>query len=298
MGTSSLPTADPEPGLAESIAAGRVHSSYLFAGGGSRPREAALRFARALACASATGEPCEACPACRRSTPGEPIAIDGAGKAGPLYRHIGDHPDLIWVERGAGDTRVRIGQVRALQEAFRLRGVEGGRRAAVIADAEWLNHEAQNALLRILEEPPEHTTLILVTPQPAGLLATVRSRCQRIRFPVDRGAGIDLDTDEAREIMARLEGVGALDVGGVLDWAEEYRGPRAIAAASVGELLEIAARWLHATTCEAASSGAPVEGRLSAWTTLQQCRKSLVQRNANPQMVAERALFALQEASS
>ena len=52
-----------------------------------------------------------------------------------------------------------------------------------------MNHEAQNALLRILEEPPPQTTLVLATATAAGLLATVRSRCQRVRFEPDPGCG-------------------------------------------------------------------------------------------------------------
>ena len=78
---------------------------------------------------------------------------------------------------------MRIGQIRAVQQALRLRSHEGGRRAAVIADAEWLNQEAQNALLRLLEEPPPQTALLLVAATASGLLATVRSRCQRVAFP-------------------------------------------------------------------------------------------------------------------
>lgn len=286
---------DPSQGLRESVAQDRVHTAYLFSGAGDEPREAALAFVRALACDAATGTPCEACPACRRSTPGEPVEIDGSGKSGPLLRHVGDHPDLVWVERGVGDTRVRIGQVRALQQAFRLRGSEGGRRAAVVADAEWLNQEAQNALLRILEEPPPKTTLILVTSQPSGLLATVRSRCQRVRFSADR-ASSPLATEEAQELVAHLENLARMGTPDLLDWAEEFRGPRAIAAASVSELLGVGTAWLHEKTCALAAAGEPVDARLAAWTTLQSCRKSLVQRNANPQMVAERALFALHEA--
>jgi DNA polymerase III delta prime subunit len=286
---------DPSQGLRESVAQGRIHGAYLFSGAGDRPREAALEFVRALACVGASGTACEECPACRRSRPGEPVEIDGSGKSGPLLRHVGDHPDLVWVERGAGDTRVRIGQVRALQQAFRLRGMEGGRRAAVVADAEWLNQEAQNALLRILEEPPPRTTLILVTAQPSGLLATVRSRCQRIRFAADR-ASSPLDSDEAREIVAHLESLSRMGTPDLLDWAEEFRGPRAIAAASLTELLSVGTAWLHERTRERAAAGEPVDSRLAAWTTLQNCRKSLVQRNANPQMVAERALLALHEA--
>ena len=161
-GSDALPS-DPQALLRRSLESGRIHSAYLFSGPGSAPREAAVAFARGLVCASGGAGACEECIACRRSEVGDPIAIDGTGRKGPLLRHIGDHADLFWVERGPSDTRVRIGQIRALQNALRLRSTEGGRRVAVIADAEWMNQEAQNALLRILEEPPPDTTLILAT---------------------------------------------------------------------------------------------------------------------------------------
>ncbi|MCU0669487.1 MAG: hypothetical protein MUF70_09065, partial [Myxococcota bacterium] len=158
-----MTSADPEALLHHSLESGRVHSAYLLSGPPEATRPAALRFVRGLACAATAGaRPCEECLACCRSGAQSEIAIDGTGKSGPLLRHVGDHADLFWVERGAGDTRVRIGQIRALQQALRLRSHEGGFRAAVIADAEWLNQEAQNALLRLLEEPPPRTALLLV----------------------------------------------------------------------------------------------------------------------------------------
>jgi DNA polymerase-3 subunit delta' len=291
---------DPRSGLRQSLDSGRIAGAYLLAGPGEAPRETALWLARALACQREAGAqaPCEACRSCRRSAPGEPIPLDGTGKKGPLYRHVGDHPDLLWVERGSDDTRVTIGQVRALQEGLRLRGVEGGRRCAVLSDAEWLNQQAQNALLRILEEPPPATTFVLVSASPAGLLATVRSRCQRVPFPLRRAEDGDAEaSEETLELRARLAGIARLDVPDVLDWAESYRGPRAIAASAVSELLSVAASWLHDETLRDAGDGADVAPRLGAWTTLQGCRKALAQRNANPQMVAERALLALRDAS-
>jgi DNA polymerase III delta prime subunit len=294
MGAES---ADPRCVLAQSVATGRVHAAYLISGSGDAPRDAALWLARALACqAGGTRAPCEACPACRRSRPREPIALDGSGRQGPLLRHVGEHPDLLWVERGAGDTRVRIGQIRALQAALRLRSSEGGRRAAVIADAEWLNQESQNALLRLLEEPPPETTLVLVAQSSAGLLATVRSRCQRVAFPAAPGATPD-DEPARAETVARLERLGEARLPEILDWAEEFRGPRAVAAAGAAQLLAVASSWLHHRVCEQVLAGAgdPRPG-LEAFDRLSRCRKALAQRNANPQMVAERALLALQGA--
>lgn len=292
--------ADAQERLVAGLRAGRVHSAYLFAGPGEAPRRTAHWFARALACrGEASGElPCEACPACRRSRAGEPVALDADGKKGPLYRHVGEHPDLLWVERAEDKTRVTIKQVRALQEVFRLKGVEGGRRAAVIADAEWLNQEAQNALLRTIEEPPPRTTFVLVCASPAGLLATVRSRCQRVDFALERAPSPTSPEapEEVRAVAERIANLPRLSLPELLDWAEEFRGPRAIAAADVAGLLGIGAAWLHERIANAASEGTDVSGELAAFSALGDCRKSLAQRNANPQMVAERALLSLRAA--
>jgi DNA polymerase III delta prime subunit len=289
---------DADDLLRRALTSGRVHSAYLLSGPGQEPRRAALRFVRGLVCeADAAERPCEACAACRRSTVREHVALDGSGKKGPLLRHVGDHPDLVWVERGTDDTRVRIGQVRAVQERLRLRPAEGGRRAAVIADAEWLNQEAQNALLRLLEEPPPETTLVLVAATATGLLTTVRSRCQRVTFrtvPPQLG-----DDPELQAIAERIAGVGRLEIPALLDWAEEFRGARGEAAAAVGVLLHAASLWLRDRTATRVHAGEwALDRDLAAFRELQLCRKSLAQRNANPQMVAERALLTLRGALS
>jgi hypothetical protein len=288
-------TGDPTQFLHRSLESGRIHSAYLLSGAGDEPRAAALAFARGLACAGEGPRPCEACPGCVRSAPREEIAIDGTGKRGPLYRHVGDHPDLLWVERGVEDTRVRIGQVRAVQSALRLGATEGGRRAVVIADAEWLNQGAQNALLKLLEEPPPQTTLVLVTASPAGLLATVRSRCQKVAFRQEAPDPL-LDPENA-ELVARFGRLAKVTTPELLDWAEEFRGARAPAAAEVERLLEAAAAWVRARVRDSIEApGCDVRQELGVHRELASCRKSLAQRNANPQMVAERALLALREA--
>ena len=289
----------PRETLARSLAGDRIHSAYLFAGPGRAPRETAEWFARALVCrGGAAARPCEACPGCRRSAPREPVEIDGTGKSGPLYRHVGEHPDLLWIERGPGDTRVRIGQIRAVQQALALRAVEGGRRVVVVADAEWLNLEAQNALLRTLEEPPPATHFVLITTSPSGLAPTVRSRCQRVAFAPERRPAPDSPeaTDEEHALAARLASLPELTIPALLDWAEEFRGARAVAASGVAELLGVASAWLHDGVCRDAADAAAVRRRLDAWQTLRACRQALGQRNANPQLVAERVLLALREA--
>jgi len=296
----AVTTSRAEDLLEQSLNSDRIHSAYLLIGGAAAVRDAATRFARGVVCELRAGErPCDHCSACRRSTPAPPEdlpALDGSGKNGALLRHIGDHPGLLWVERGADDTRVRIGQVRELQRALRLRADPGAWRAAVIADAEWLNQEAQNALLRLLEEPPARCTIILGTATGAGLLATVRSRCQRVVFPAPR---VHLDrSDLPEDIRAWVDWLGriqSLSVSELLEFAEDFRGARAPAAGAAARWLETASLWLRDRMAETIDERDP-RGELIAFREMQACRKALAQRNANPQMVVERSLLALQDA--
>lgn len=301
-----MPRASSEPTtlLRRAVESGRVHSGYLLSGDAEAANVAALTFARALVCTheDPDARPCDACRDCARSLGASsdepPIEIDGTGKRGPLFRHVGDHSDLFWIDRGDA-TRVRIGQIRALQHALRLGATEGGRRVAVIAGAEWLNTEAQNALLRLLEEPPAATTLVLSTASAAGLLATIRSRCQRVVFPVRRvSLRADDAPEEVRALTGRLDAAAGSGLPDLLDWAEEYRGERARAAESVTLLLATGGEWLRERATRAARDGRrDLRPELDAFAALQRCRKDLAQRNANPQMVAERALFALRTAA-
>jgi len=292
---------DPTEILRRSIENDRVHSSYLFTGDGERPGRTAQAFARALVCRRALGEACEECDACQRSREDEDfekIALDGKGKRGPTFQHIGDHPDLLWVERGSDDTRITIGQIRDVQSALRLGPNEGGRRVAVVQGAEWLNPQAQNALLRLLEEPPPGTSLVLVSSRASAIIATIRSRSVRIRFPADASPDIrDPEAgEEVAQIVATLDGLRSAPIGRLLDFAEQYRGARAIAAEGVAQLIDVSAAWLRdEVKARVAAGQAPGTRALDAHRSLQQLRRDLVQRNANPQMVAERLLLGLRD---
>ena len=93
----------------------------------------------------------------------------------------GVHADVLLIE--PGDTgAIKIDQVRDAIERAAYRPFEGRRRVVMIDDADLMNPDAQNALLKTLEEPPAASTFILVTSRPDMLLPTVRSRCQCLRF--------------------------------------------------------------------------------------------------------------------
>lgn len=92
----------------------------------------------------------------------------------------GNHPDTIEIAPRKGV--LRIDQIRSLLTALAMRPFGGGRRVVIVADAQAMNAEAGNALLKALEEPPADTILILTARQRTDLLPTIASRCRHIRF--------------------------------------------------------------------------------------------------------------------
>ena len=96
----------------------------------------------------------------------------------------GTHPDLLSVEIEEDASVIKVDQIRALGEQLSLSSHQGGYKVAVINPADLMNINAQNSLLKTLEEPSDNTVLLLVSERPSQLQATVRSRCQQIRLEV------------------------------------------------------------------------------------------------------------------
>ena len=95
---------------------------------------------------------------------------------------VGNFPDFIWVHRG-DKASISIELVRGLTAALSLRPYRANAvRVVVIDEAHLLTHEAQNALLKLLEEPPPATLILLLAEHPEALLLTVRSRCKSVAF--------------------------------------------------------------------------------------------------------------------
>ncbi|MEO0568929.1 MAG: DNA polymerase III subunit delta' [Pseudomonadota bacterium] len=108
----------------------------------------------------------------------------------PIARRIraGAEPGLFHIKRNLNKKTGRLRDqivaedVRALNKFFGLTATDGGRRVVIIDVADEMNVQAANALLKMLEEPPERATLLLVSHQPARLLPTIRSRCRELRL--------------------------------------------------------------------------------------------------------------------
>jgi DNA polymerase III subunit delta' len=125
----------------------------------------AMDLAAGLLCLEADphDRPCRECAACRK------------------VAH-GNHPDLhVLAPEGAGQ-QIRVAQIQGLASDLALLPLEGRFRVAIIESAQRMNIDAQNALLKTLEEPPARVVLILAADDSAGLLPTVISRCARARL--------------------------------------------------------------------------------------------------------------------
>jgi DNA polymerase-3 subunit delta' len=188
---------------------GRLASSFLFAGPpGIGKRSFAIKFAQALLCENNPEEsldPCERCPACIQVIAGTHPDFQLLSKP--------DDKSFIPLELLIGDKEHR--RREGLCHHIALKPYMGGRKIAVIDDADYLNAEGANALLKTLEEPPPQSVLILIGASPAKQLPTIRSRCQLIRFqPLDADAvaqllsaqGIVADAAEARRLAQLSEG--------------------------------------------------------------------------------------------
>jgi DNA polymerase-3 subunit delta' len=168
---------DAEAELAAALKGSRLHHAWLLSGPkGLGKATLAYRFARAALGAALIGP--------------RPLDADPEDAA---VRQIAalSHPDLFILRRGVNDKgkarrEITAEEARALPGFFALAPSFGGRRVAIVDCVDDLNRHAANALLKALEEPPGHTLLILIAHAPGGALATIRSRCRRLRLsPLD-----------------------------------------------------------------------------------------------------------------
>ena len=155
--------------LARAVARDTLPPALLLAGpAGVGKRRVAMAVASAINCLN--------------PVTGGPLERDGCGKCAACTRiERGTHPDVVVLEPGDTGT-IKIEAVRDVIDRAGFRPFEGRRRVVVIDEADALVPQAQNALLKILEEPPSASSFMLVSSLPDTLLATVRSRCPRLRF--------------------------------------------------------------------------------------------------------------------
>ena len=269
--------------LKAALRSGAVHHAYLFGGPDGVGKElTAVGFIQALLCRQRPREGCGECSTCQR-----------------VERR--NHPDVLWVmpeeeqiQRGlAGRSDftgmpskdIRVEQIRALGERLSLRALEADTKVAVIASAQEMNPNAQNAVLKTLEEPPNGTVLMLISSAPDKLLPTIRSRCAKVHFgplseelvamklrsarkldpataalvavmsggSLSRALAMDVEGLAARrEVIERFEAVDPADARTAIRFAEAFGGSREEA----DDALKILSLWVRDLAISGAGSAA------------------------------------------
>ena len=164
--------------LSHAADSGTLAPSLLFAGpAGVGKRSVALALAQTLNCTSNRTARSEA-----SAEQNDDISRDACGECSACRRIArGVYPDVLVVAPSdSGD--IKIEQVREIISQSICRPFEGRKRVTIIDDADAMMVASQHALLKTLEEPPSASLFVLVTSRPDALLATVTSRCARVRF--------------------------------------------------------------------------------------------------------------------
>lgn len=242
---------EAERHLLEAFGAGKLPHAMIFSGPqGIGKCTFAFRFARFLLKHGNIPSPGESLFGGSEATLPENMDISPTD---PAFSRVasGGHADLLYIERGTDAAKgkdksvLNVEAVRKIAPFLRKTSAEGGWRVVIVDDADLMNAAAQNAILKILEEPPKKVAIILITHRPGALIPTIRSRSRVVPFtPLDDRILKDLLARQGF-IYSSADGELICDfaggsIGAALRFAEED-GPEIFR--SVWQLLSAAPDW-------------------------------------------------------
>lgn len=150
--------------LIDSVRTDTARHAYIFEGArGVGAYEAAKLFAAALVCEKVHSSPCGVCQAC-------------------VMAAADTHPDIVTIRPPEGKKNIPVDTIRTISADAYTKPYESRKKVYIIAYGDEMNEQAQNAFLKLLEEPPEYAVFIILAENHESLLETVRSRCIQIRF--------------------------------------------------------------------------------------------------------------------
>ncbi|MGN1327933.1 MAG: DNA polymerase III subunit delta' [Clostridia bacterium] len=148
--------------LEENVKNGNISHSYMFLGQeGIGKRQIAIEFAKMILCLSEKNRACDICNSC-------------------IKFKSNNNPDFTILEPDGNS--LKIAQIRDIQEKIYEKPIVSNKKVFIIDDSDKMTEEAQNSLLKTLEEPPEYIVIILITSNENKLLNTIKSRCLKISF--------------------------------------------------------------------------------------------------------------------
>ena len=170
-------------------AVGRLSHAYIIESSVKEISYAlADHLAQAYICSGKEDKPCGNCPSCRKA-------------AGNI------HPDIIRVFLPEDKREIVVGQIRQLRTEAYIRPNEADRKVFIIEDAQTMNENAQNALLKVLEDGPQYLSFLLLTENAQQLLPTIRSRCEVLSLTAGSEENIVQADEELRKTAAHLAGL-------------------------------------------------------------------------------------------
>ncbi len=205
--------------LKNALATGKIAHAYLFAGPrGTGKTTMAKLFAKALNCEEGIGHQCNECKNC--------VAITE-----------GNHPDVLELDAASNNG---VDEIRELIDKVKYGTILGRYKVYIIDEVHMLSTGAFNALLKTLEEPPEHVIFILATTEPHKILPTILSRCQRYDF--NKVSEFDIKerlkkillnenveyVEEAVELIVSLADGGMRDALSILEKVLAYSGNKLV----------------------------------------------------------------------
>lgn len=159
------------------------HAIILSGPAGSGKHTLAAILSRAMVCTGTGTKPCGVCPGCKK-------ALSGI------------HPDIITVRPEPDKAAISVDQVRQMRADAHVRPNEAPRKVYLLEQTDRLRSEAQNAMLKLLEEGPTYAAFLLICENPGSLLPTVRSRCETLTL-IDQKQQAQGQADEQTAELAR-----------------------------------------------------------------------------------------------
>ncbi len=157
----------------------RIPHAFLMEGQrGIGKGKLALQLAMGICCSAKESRPCGSCPSCVKAV-------------------HGNHSEIKRIDE---ESVIKIETIRELQKEIQLKPYEGTKKVFIINNAEAMTIQAQNALLKTLEEPPSYATIILLTNNASSLLPTIISRCQLLKL-------VPAKQEEVAEYLISVEGL-------------------------------------------------------------------------------------------